>query len=159
MPEVEQSTVNPEKLNAFVGRMLGDLGALSNAVLVHVGDQLGLYKALVASGVTTSTALAERTGTSERLVREWLSAQAAQGYVTYDSENGQFSLSAEQAMVFANEESPVSPVSSTSHAGCSTTLPGSSAHSRPTANSLGTSITAVSFAVHGVCFVQRIITI
>src|SRR6266480_3004519 len=107
MPEVEQSTVNPEKLNAFVGRMLGDLGALSNAVLVHVGDQLGLYKALVASGVTTSTALAERTGTSERLVREWLSAQAAQGYVTYDSENGQFSLSAEQAMVFANEESPV----------------------------------------------------
>src|SRR5438309_639981 len=107
MSEVEQSAVNAEKLNAFVGRMLGDLGALTNAVLVHVGDQLGLYKALVASGATTSTALARRTGTSERLVREWLSAQAAQGYVTYDSENAQFSLSAEQAMVFANEESPV----------------------------------------------------
>src|SRR5437870_3271538 len=80
MPEVAQSAVNAEKLNAFVGRMLGDLGALTNAVLVHVGDQLGLYKALVASGATTSTALARRTGTSERLVREWLSAQAAQGY-------------------------------------------------------------------------------
>jgi len=107
MPEVAQSAVNPEKLNAFVGRMLGDIGALSNAVLVHVGDQLGLYKTLVASGPTTSKALADRTGTSERLVREWLSAQAAQGYVTYDSDLRQFSLSAEQAMVFADEESPV----------------------------------------------------
>ena len=54
MSEIAQPTVNPEKLNAFVGRMLGDLGALTNAVLVHVGDQLGLYKALAASGATTS---------------------------------------------------------------------------------------------------------
>src|SRR3954468_23195151 len=107
MPEVAQAAVNPQKLNAFVGRMLGDIGALSNAVLVHVGDQLGLYKALAESGATTPAALAQRTGTSERLVREWLSAQAAQGYVSYDKEDGRFSLSAEQAMVFANEESPV----------------------------------------------------
>ncbi len=106
MPDVAQ-TVDPEKLNAFVGRMLGDLGALTNSVLVHVGDQLGLYKALAESGPTTSQALAKQTGTSERLVREWLSAQAAQGYVNYDKVGGKFSLSTEQAMVFADEESPV----------------------------------------------------
>jgi SAM-dependent methyltransferase len=106
MPEIAQA-VDPEKLNAFVGRMLGDLAALTNSVLVHVGDQLGLYKKLAKSGPATSAALAKQTGTSERLIREWLSAQAAQGYVVYDKESGEFSLSPEQAMVFADEESPV----------------------------------------------------
>jgi SAM-dependent methyltransferase len=106
MPEIAQ-TVDPEKLNVFVGRMLGDLGAVTNSVLVHVGDQLGLYKSLVKSGPVTSAALAKQTGTSERLVREWLSAQAAQGYISYDTERGEFSLSPEQAMVFADEDSPV----------------------------------------------------
>jgi SAM-dependent methyltransferase len=100
-------TLDETKLNAFVGRMLGDLGALTNSVLVHVGDQLGFYKALAASGPSESVALAKQTGTSERLVREWLSAQAAQGYVSYDAATKKFSLSPEQAMVFANEESPV----------------------------------------------------
>jgi SAM-dependent methyltransferase len=106
MPEIAQ-TVDPEKLNAFVGRMLGDLGALANSVLVHVGDQLGLYKNLAKAGPTTSVALAKQTGTSERLVREWLSAQAAQGYISYDKERGEFSMLPEQAMVFADEDSPV----------------------------------------------------
>src|SRR5436190_11394939 len=95
MPEVAQSAVNAEKLNAFVGRMLGDLGALTNSVLVHLGDQLGLYKALSKSGPVTSAALAKQTGTSARLLREWLSAQAAQGYVTYDKLTDEFSLSPE----------------------------------------------------------------
>jgi SAM-dependent methyltransferase len=101
-----QSTIDGAKLNAFVGRMLGDLGALTNAVLVHVGDQLGFYKTLTKSGPMNSSALAKQTGTAERLVREWLSAQAAQGYVTYDKSAQKFSLSPEQAMVFADEESP-----------------------------------------------------
>src|ERR1700738_5451086 len=87
--------------------MLGDLGALTNSVLVRLGDQLGLYKAVRKAGSTDSTALAKQTGTSERLVREWLSAQAAQGYVTYDRDTKKFSLSPEQAMVFADDESPV----------------------------------------------------
>jgi len=107
MSETIQAAVDPEKLNAFMGRMLGDLGALTNSILVHLGDQLGLYKALAVSGPTTAPALATRTGTAERLVREWLSAQAAQGYVTYDRALGKFSLSPEQAMVFAHEDSPV----------------------------------------------------
>jgi SAM-dependent methyltransferase len=107
MPEAAKPALDEAKLNAFVGRMLGDLGALTNSVLVHVGDRLGLYKALAKSGPTTSTALAKQTGTTERLIREWLSAQAAQGYVSYDKAKGEFSLSPEQAMVFANEDSPV----------------------------------------------------
>jgi SAM-dependent methyltransferase len=107
MSATAQPALDPAKLNAFVGRMLGDLGALTNSVLVHVGDQLGFYKTLAKSGAVTSEGLARQTGTSERLVREWLSAQAAQGYVTYDKANGQFSLSPEQAMVFADEGSPV----------------------------------------------------
>src|ERR1700676_365783 len=101
-----QPAIDEARLRAFVGRMLGDLGALTNAVLVHVGDQLGFYKAMTKSGPIDSTALAKKTGTSERLVREWLSAQAAQGYLTYDKTAQKFSLSPEQAMVFADDESP-----------------------------------------------------
>jgi hypothetical protein len=74
-----QPAIDEARLNAFVGRMLGDLGALTNAVLVHLGDQLGFYKAMTKSGPIDSAALAKQTGTSERLVREWLSAQAAHG--------------------------------------------------------------------------------
>ncbi len=105
MTTTAQSAIDGAKLNAFVGRMLGDLGALTNAVLVHVGDQLGFYKALAKSGPTDLTALAQQTGTSERLVREWLSAQAAQGYVSYDKSAQKISLSPEQAMVLANAQS------------------------------------------------------
>ena len=100
-----QAAIDGAKLQAFIGRMLGDLGALTNSVLVHVGDQLGFYKVLMKSGPMDSTALAKQTGTAERLVREWLSAQAAQGYVSYDKQTQKFSLSSEQAMVFADEES------------------------------------------------------
>jgi SAM-dependent methyltransferase len=102
-----QPPVDEARLNAFVGRMLGDLGAVTNSVLVHVGDQLGLYKALAQAGACTPGSLARRTGTAERLVREWLCAQAAQGYVAYDDTTQEFSLAPEQAMVFADEESPV----------------------------------------------------
>ncbi len=104
---VSQQPVDEARLNAFVGRMLGDLGALTNSVLVHIGDELGLYKRLAAVGPSSADALAAETGTSRRLVREWLSAQAAQGYVVYDEDEDTFSLSPEQAMVFADEESPV----------------------------------------------------
>lgn len=107
MSDAAHVEVDPEKLNAFMGRMLGDLGALTNSILVHLGDQLGLYRAMAKSGPMTPSALAEQTETAERLVREWLSAQAAQGYITYDRTTGKFSLSPEQAMVFAHEDSPV----------------------------------------------------
>ncbi|HEY5070503.1 MAG TPA: class I SAM-dependent methyltransferase [Caulobacteraceae bacterium] len=96
----------PSKLEAFMGKMVGDMGAAMSASLVVLGDRLGLYKALADAGPATPGELAARTGTHERNVREWLAAQAAAEYVEYDPKAGKFSLSPEQAMVFANENGP-----------------------------------------------------
>ncbi len=94
------------KLDAFMGKMLNDMGAVASASLVLLGDKLGLYKALAAHGPLDSIKLAEHTGTSERYVREWLAAQAASGYIDYDEKTNQFLLNDEQKIVFADEDSP-----------------------------------------------------
>ena len=98
--------VDQSKLEAFQGKMLGDMGAAVSAALVILGDQLGLYKAMAKSGPTASLKLASQTGTTERYVREWLAAQAASGYVEYDPVKSEFFLTPEQAMVFADEGGP-----------------------------------------------------
>jgi SAM-dependent methyltransferase len=98
--------LDPGKLDEFLGKMVGDIGAACTGALVVLGDRLGLYKALAKAGPSTPAELAEATGSRERYVREWLSAQAAAGYVTYAPETGRFSLSPEQAAVFADEDSP-----------------------------------------------------
>jgi 2-polyprenyl-3-methyl-5-hydroxy-6-metoxy-1,4-benzoquinol methylase len=94
------------RLQQLVERMIGDLGAAMSAALVVMGDRLGLYKAMAESGPIDSAALAGRTGTNERYVREWLAGQAAAGLVTYDPANQRYALSAEQAAVLADESSP-----------------------------------------------------
>jgi SAM-dependent methyltransferase len=94
-----------DRLNAFVGRFVGDLGAAGHAGMVVIGEKLGLYKAL-ATGPMTSAELAAKTWTDERYVREWLSSQAAGGYITYDEKNNRFSLDEEQAFTMADEDSP-----------------------------------------------------
>ena len=94
-----------DKLNAFVGRFVGDLGAAGHAGMVVIGEKLGLYKALAAQPMT-STELAAKTSTDERYVREWLASQAAGGYVTYDEKTNKFSLSEEQAFALATDDSP-----------------------------------------------------
>ena len=93
------------KLNAFIGQFVGDLGAAVHAGMVVIGEKLGLYKAL-ATGPMTSAELAAATKTDERYVREWLSSQAAGGYITYDEKTGKFSLTEEQAFTMAKEDSP-----------------------------------------------------
>lgn len=98
--------LNTQKLEALLGIVVNDLGAASNAALVILGDKLGMFRTL-AKGAATSAELAAKTGTHERLVREWLSAQTASHYVTYDPATAKFSLSPEQAAVFADEDSPV----------------------------------------------------
>ena len=98
--------INPDKLNEFLGRALVDFGAVFNAALIRIGDKLGLFKALAAGGPQTPADLAKRTGTNERYLREWLSAQTAGGYVSYDSATGKFFLSEEQAFAMADETSP-----------------------------------------------------
>jgi 2-polyprenyl-3-methyl-5-hydroxy-6-metoxy-1,4-benzoquinol methylase len=104
--EARQSPPDPQILEAFMGKMLGDMGAALSGALVVLGDKLGLYKALADRGPSTSGELASAAGATERYVREWLSAQAAAEYVSYDRSSGRFYLTPEQAMVFANEESP-----------------------------------------------------
>jgi hypothetical protein len=70
-----------DKLNNFLGRMVGDLGAIATGALVLLGDRLGLFKAMQTGEHLTVAELAQKTGTHERYVREWLAAQAAAGYV------------------------------------------------------------------------------
>lgn len=98
--------IDEQKLQNFMNQALGDMGASANAALILLGDQLGLYKAMHEAGPLTPGALAEKTGTHERYVREWLSAQAASGYVTYDPADASFTLPPEQGMALAVEDSP-----------------------------------------------------
>lgn len=99
-------TVDPEKLNDFLGKAIVDFGATFHAALVRVGDKLGLYKTLAANGPQAPSELAKKSGTAERYVREWLCNQAAGGYVTFDAESGKFFLNEEQAFTLADESSP-----------------------------------------------------
>jgi SAM-dependent methyltransferase len=99
--------VNESKLHEFVMKAVGEMGAAMNAALIVIGDKLGLYKAMAGAGPMTSAELAAKTKTTERYVREWLSAQAAGGFITYDAPSGKFTLPPEQAMALADEQSPV----------------------------------------------------
>ena len=99
--------LNEEKLHEFLGKMVTEMGAAANGALIIMGDKLGLYKSLTVNGPMTSEQLAESTATTERYVREWLSAQAASGYIEYDANSDKFSMTPEQAAVFGDEESPV----------------------------------------------------
>jgi len=105
MASTPQPSLDMDKLNAFVNRFVGDLGAAVHTGMVVIGERLGLYKAL-ASGPMTPAELAKQTGTDERYLREWLASQAAGGYITYDDKTKRFSLSEEQAFTLANEDSP-----------------------------------------------------
>jgi len=99
-------TVDENKLNQFMGKVVGDLGATMSSALIVLGDRLGLYKVMAAAGPLTSSELAARSETAERYVREWLNAQAASGYVVYDAASGRYTLPAEQAFALADDDSP-----------------------------------------------------
>ncbi len=99
--------LDTDKLNALVGKMLGDLGGAYSVPTVRIGFRLGLFASLQTDGPATAAALAARLGLAERYVREWALAQATNGYVTFDAASDRFSLSPEQAMVFAVTDSPV----------------------------------------------------
>ena len=98
-------SVDMDKLNSFIGRFVGDLGAAVHTGMVVIGEKLGLYKSLAAQPMT-SAELAAKTNTDERYVREWLASQAAGGYVSYDDKTQRFFLTEEQAFTLANEDSP-----------------------------------------------------
>ena len=100
----ENSTrpVDQGRLDELLGRFVNDLGATISAGNVILGDKLGLYRALAEAGPFTPAELATYTGTAERYVREWLAGQAAGDYISYDAGTGQYSMTAEQALAFAD---------------------------------------------------------
>ena len=107
MATIEQPVgLDEQKLMDFVFKAVDEVGATLNAALVVMGDKLGLYRALAGAGPLTAAELAERTQTTERYVREWLNAQAAGGYVTYDPESGRYTLPPEQTVALTDDSSP-----------------------------------------------------
>src|SRR3979411_1963554 len=105
MSTAQVPALDMNKLNAFIGQFVTDLGAAVHSGMVVIGEKLGLYKAL-AHGPMGPAELGARTQTDERYLREWLASQAAGGYITYDDRTGKFSLSKEQAFTLATEDSP-----------------------------------------------------
>src|SRR3954469_3839006 len=102
----QHNTINEANLNALVGGILQDLGGAFSVPLVQIGESLGLYQALSENGPLTSGELAARTGLKERYLREWLAAQAASKYITFEPAAEKFSMTPEQSFVFANQGSP-----------------------------------------------------
>ncbi len=99
--------VNEQKLNEIVEKAISDLAAGYGGVMVALGDKLGLYRAMAGQGPLSSTEVAKLAGCAERYVREWLNSQAAAGYVVYHPSSETYELTPEQAMVLANEDSPL----------------------------------------------------
>lgn len=98
--------IDEGKLQAFLARLVADLGACAQAADVVIGDQLGLYQALAAAGPVTPAELAARTGTEQPYLGQWLAGQATGGYLTHDPASGRYRLGDEQAFALADEHSP-----------------------------------------------------
>ena len=103
---VGHAVIDHDKVMAFVLRAIDEVGATLNTALVVMGDKLGYYRALSDLGPTTPGELADRTGTDAHYTREWLNAQAAGGYVTYEPETQRFTLPAEHAVALTDEDGP-----------------------------------------------------
>jgi SAM-dependent methyltransferase len=97
--------MNEAKLMEFMGKLVSDMGGAAMMASVLVGEELGLYRAMADSKPISAEELAEKTRCNPRLIREWLSAQAASGYV--ELVDNRFRLSPEQALALAVEDSPV----------------------------------------------------
>ena len=100
-------TIDPDKLNALLGQAVQDMGAAMHAPLIVIGDKLGLYRAMGDGEPVTPAQLAQRTGTAERYIREWLNANAAGNFVEYDAANGTYFMSPEQALALAQDDTPI----------------------------------------------------
>jgi 2-polyprenyl-3-methyl-5-hydroxy-6-metoxy-1,4-benzoquinol methylase len=106
MDTIETSAINPQKLEALMGRVINDISAGYGGIMVSLGYKLGLYKAMAGAGPMTARDLAGRASCAERYVREWLGSQVAGGYVNYHAISDTYELTPEQAFVLADEESP-----------------------------------------------------
>ena len=103
---IQSVEINEDKMNAFLGKVVGDFGASLSSVLGYIGQKLGLYEALADSSGLTPPELAAKTNTNERYIREWLINQASGDYVHYDPATGKYSMMPEQAVALTDENSP-----------------------------------------------------
>jgi len=103
----QAKTLDTARLEALVGRAVSDLSAGYGGVMVSLGHRLGLYRAMADKGPLTARDIAARAGCAERYVREWLNAQVAGAYLHYHAISDTYEMTPEQAMVLANEDSPV----------------------------------------------------
>jgi len=104
--ETTEKTIDQEKLNAFLGKVLSDFGAAIGSTLTLIGDKLGFFKAMAFAGPMDSEQLAKKTGANERYIREWLINQAAGGYLEYDPLTKKYILPDEYAIAMTDESSP-----------------------------------------------------
>lgn len=95
------------KVEEFAGQVVNDISATFSGVMTNIGHKLGLYKAMAGAGAMTSQMLADKTGTHERYVREWLNNQTAGGYVIYDAETNSYTLPDEHIPVLVDDDSPI----------------------------------------------------
>jgi hypothetical protein len=106
--EANQNAIDQNKIQLFMNKAIGDIAGSSTAMLVIIGERLGLYKAMAQSNSTISVKeLADKTGTVERLVSEWLANQVASGYIEYDPSSRKYRLPSEHALALADENSPI----------------------------------------------------
>jgi len=98
--------LDEQKLEELQGKVIGDVAGSMGLLLAYMGDRLDLYSALAEISPATSQELASNTGLTERYVREWLSANTAGGYINYEPASGKFSMTPEQAVIFAAEGHP-----------------------------------------------------
>jgi len=103
---IQKREVNEDKMHAFLGKVIEDFGAALSSGLIYIGERLGLYRAMAGGEGVTPEELSQKTGTTERYVREWLINQAAGGYVVYDAASGRYSLPPEQEIALTDESSP-----------------------------------------------------
>ena len=108
MSEQVKQNVNQNKIQEFMNKAIGDIASSSSTMLIILGERLGLYKSMAqANGPISAEELANKTGTVERLVREWLANQAASGYIEYDPGSRKYRLPPEHALALADENSPI----------------------------------------------------
>ena len=103
-----QNVIDQNKIQQFMNKAVGDIAGNSTAMLVIIGHRLGLYRAMAqANGPVSVKELADKTGTVERLVTEWLANQVASGYIEYDPSSRKYRLPPEHALALADENNPI----------------------------------------------------
>ena len=103
---MESQQFNQAKFDELFGKVLGDVGGAVGLLMAYIGDQAGVYESLESRGPSTADELATETGLNPRYLLEWLSSNAALGYISYDPAESTFSLSPEQAAIFSHEGEP-----------------------------------------------------